>query len=263
MKRSLLVLLLVGLTACGAAPTAVDETQNWSAEKIYNTAMDELHAGNYTKSVKLFETLEARYPYGRFAQQAQLEVAYAYYKDNEAVSAVAACDRFIKLHPNSPNIDYVYYLKGLANFTQDKNLLSVLANQDITERDPNSAISSFNAFHELTTRFPDSKYTPDALARMKYLVNVLGWHEIHIAHYYYNRQAYIAAINRVQYSLTHYPQAPANEQGLAIMVRSYDAMKMPGMRDDTQRILEKNFPNSQYLKGNLDPTKPWWQFWTL
>ncbi len=262
MIRSLLVLLLVGLTGC-ATSKPVDDTKNWSAQKIYSAAIHELHAVNYEKSIKLFESLEARYPYSQYAQQAQLEVAYAYYKDSEATSAVAACDRFIKLHPKDENIDYVYYLKGLANFPEETNLFARIANQDITERDPRSTISSFNAFRELSTRFPDSKYTPDAIARMKYLVDALGLHEVHIAHYYYIRKAYVAAIDRVQYSLVHYPQAPANELGLAIMVRSYDAMGMPTLRDDTLRILVKNFPHSSYIHGPFDPAKPWWEFWAL
>ncbi len=262
MIRSLLVLLLIGLTAC-ATVKPEDDTKNWSAQKIYSEGMRELQAANYEKSVKLFDSLEARYPYSHYAQQAQLEVAYADYKNSDAASAVAACDRFIKLHPKNENIDYVYYLKGLANFPADKNLFARIANQDETERDPTTTISSFNAFRELTTHFPDSKYTPDALKRMKYLVNALAQHEIHIAHYYYNRKAYVAAIDRVQYSLLHYPLAPGNELGLAIMVRSYDALNMPTMRDDTLRVLEKNFPNSKYLKEPIDPAKPWWRFWEL
>jgi outer membrane protein assembly factor BamD len=263
MKRSLLVLLLIGLVGCSSTPTAKDETQNWSAQKIYTEAKDTLNSGNYEKAIKLFETLEARYPYGSYAQQAQLEVAYAYYKDNESVSAVAACDRFIKLHPNNPNVDYAYYLKGLSNFTEDQSLFARIADQDMTERDPRSASNSFDSFHELTTRFPDSKYTPDALARMKYLVNALAWHEVHVAEYYYKRGAYIAATNRAQYALTHYPQAPANELGLAIMVRSYDAMGTKELRDDTLRILQKNFPTSKYVNGDFKPKKPWWRFWEL
>ncbi|MHB1676859.1 MAG: outer membrane protein assembly factor BamD [Sulfuriferula sp.] len=262
MKRSLLVLLLVGLTGCATSKPA-DETKDWSAQKMYSAGMKELQAANYEKAIKLLESLEARYPYGHYAQQAQLEAAYAYYKDGEPTSAVAACDRFIKLHPKNANIDYVYYLKGLSNFTEDKNIFARIANQDVTERDPRTVISSFNAFRELTTRFPNSKYTPDALARMKYLVDVLAQHEIHIAHYYYNRKAYVAAVDRAQYALIHYPLAPANELGLAIMVRSYDTMGMPTLRDDTLRILEKNFPHSSYISGPFDPVKPWWRFWEL
>ncbi len=263
MKRILLVLLLVGLVGCSSSPTINDETKNWSAQKIYAEAKDMLNSGTYDKAIKLFETLEARYPYGRYAQQAQLEVAYAYYKDNEPVSAIAACDRFIKLHPNHPNVDYAYYLKGLANFTEDQSLFARIANQDMTERDPRSASNSYAAFQELSTRFPDSKYTPDAIARMKYLIDALAMHEVHVAQYYYKRGAYVAAANRAQYALKTYPQAPANELGLAVMVRSYDALGINDLRDDALRVLQLNFPKSTYINGSFDKTKPWWRFWEL
>ncbi|BBP01254.1 outer membrane protein assembly factor BamD [Sulfuriferula nivalis] len=263
MKRILLVLLLVGLAGCSSTPTTNDETKNWSAQKIYAEAKDMLNSGSYEKAIKLFETLEARYPYGRYSQQAQLEVAYAYYKDNEPVSAVAACDRFIKLHPNHPNVDYAYYLKGLSNFTEDQSFFARIADQDMTERDPRSASNSYASFQELSTRFPDSKYTPDAIARMKYLIDALAMHEVHVAQYYYKRGAYVAAANRAQYALKTYPQAPANELGIAIMVRSYDALGTNDLRDDALRVLKLNFPKSKYIAGNFDKTKPWWRFWEL
>lgn len=263
MKRSLLVLLMVLLAGCGLLPEAGDETRNWSAQKLYAEAKDQLNSGGYEKAIKYFETLEARYPYGRYAQQAQLEVAYAYYKSNEPVSAIAACDRFIKLHPNHPHVDYAYYLKGLANFTEDQGLLARLGDQDMTERDPKAARDAFDAFRELVTRFPDSKYTPDAIARMRYLVNALASHEVHVARYYYKRGAYVAAAKRAQYAVERYPQAPAIEQALAVLVKSYDAMGVTDLRDDALRVLQKNFPNSKYVSGNFDRSKPWWRFWEL
>ncbi len=162
MKRILALILLVLVAGCGLFPETQDETKGWSAQKLYSEAKSEMGDGNYTKAIKYFETLEARYPYGRYAQQSQLEVAYAYFKDNEPISAIAACDRFIKLHPNHPNVDYAYYLKGLANFNEDLGLLGAIANQDLSERDPKAARDSFDAFKELVTRFPGSKYTPDA-----------------------------------------------------------------------------------------------------
>ncbi|MES1999553.1 MAG: outer membrane protein assembly factor BamD [Pseudomonadota bacterium] len=263
MKRSLLVLLVVLLSGCSSLSGSVDETKDWSAQKLYSEAKDQLNTGGYEKAIKYFETLEARYPYGRYAQQAQLEVAYAYYKDNEPVSAIAAADRFIKLHPNHPSVDYAYYLKGLANFTEDQGLLARLGDQDMSERDPKAATESFDAFRELTTRFPDSKYTPDALARMKYLVDALAEHEVHVARYYYKRGAYVAAANRAQYAVTTYPNAPAVEQALAVLVKSYDAMGINDLRDDALRVLQKNFPKSKYVDGNFDKSKPWWRFWQL
>ena len=261
MKRSLAVILILLLSACGLLPEVKDETAGWSADKLYAEAKDEMSGGNYTTAIKYLEKIEARYPYGRYAQQAQIELAYAYFKDNDQASSLAAADRFIKLHPNHPNVDYVYYLKGLVNFNEDRGLLGKLSNQDLTERDPKAARDSFDSFKELATRFPDSKYTPDAIERMRYLVNALASHEVHVAHYYMKRGAYIAAANRAQYALLNYPEAPAIEEALFIMVKAYDALGMNVLRDDADRVMHKNFPNSPYFKGGVNQKDPWWMIW--
>ncbi len=263
MRQILAVLLAAALlNACSLLPEQIDETKDWSAAKLYDKAKADLQDSNYADAVKFFEKLEARYPYGPYAQQAQLEVAYAYYKDNEPVSAIAACDRFIKLHPDHANVDYAYYLKGLANFISDQGMFSGLADQDMSERDPRAAQESFDAFKELTDRFPNSKYTPDALARMRYLVNNLAWHEVHAANYYYKRGAYVAAVNRVKYALEHYQQAPALEQGLTILAKSYDKLGLNALRDDTLRVLKQNFPNGAQPGANgIQAKKAWWRFW--
>ena len=200
-------LLLSGCTWLENLKSQEDETAGWSAQRLYTEAKDAMSSGSWATAVKYFEKLEARYPFGRYAQQAQLEIAYAYYRDNEPASAVAACDRFIKLHPNHPTVDYAYYLKGVVNFYEDQNILTKFAAQDPTERDPRSARDSFAAFKELATRFPDSKYTPDALARMKFLVNALAAHEVHVAQWYIKRGAYVAAANRAAYAVKTYPSA--------------------------------------------------------
>jgi outer membrane protein assembly factor BamD len=263
MKRILAFFLLAtALAGCGLFPEQIDETTGWSANKLYARAKESLADGNYTQAVQYFEKLEARYPYGPYAQQAQLEIAYAYYKDNEPISAIAACDRFIKLHPNHPNVDYAYYLKGLANFVEDRSLLASIGDQDMSERDPRAAREAFAAFKELAARFPESKYTPDAIARMKYLVNALAYHEVHVARYYYTRGAYVAAANRTKYAVENYPQTPAVEEALAIMARSYDQMGMADLRDDALRVLKTNYPNSPWLSGDgLKKDKAWWRFW--
>lgn len=265
MRRILAPLLVaVILAGCGLLPEQADETRDWSAARLYTEAKSQLAEGNYERAIKLFERLEARYPYGPYAQQAQLEVAYAYYKDNEPVSAIAAADRFIKLYPNHPHVDYAYYLKGLANFIEDRGLLAGLGGQDMSERDPRAARESFDAFKELVTRFPDSKYTPDALARMRYLVNALASHEVHVARYYFKRGAYVAAANRGKYVVEHYQQAPALEEALYIMAMSYDRLDLADLRDDALRVLRQNFPTSPYLAGKdprKDKERPWWRFW--
>lgn len=263
MQRILAFLMAMSLfTGCSLLPDQIDETKNWSASKLYYTAKESLGEGDFAKAIKLFETLEARYPYGAYAQQSQLEVAYAYYKDNEPASAIAACERFIKLHPNHPNVDYAYYLRGLANFVEDQTFFARFGDQDLSDRDPKSAREAFDAFQQLSTRFPESKYAPDAVARMKYLVNNMAANEVHVARYYYKRGAYVAAANRAKYVLEHYQQAPALEEALAVMVRSYDKLGMNDLRDDALKVLKHNFPKSPFLNGDvLGKEKSWWKFW--
>ena len=249
------------LAGCGLLPEQKDETIGWSANKLFAEAKSASSEGLDDKAIKYSEKLESRYPYGRFAQQAQMEIAYAYWKSGELPSAIAACDRFIKLHPNHPNVDYVYYLKGLVTFNEDLGLLGPISRQDMTERDPKGARESFEAFRELITRFPDSKYTPDAVLRMKYLVNALAQLEVHVARYYMKRGAYLAAVNRAQFALKNYPEAPATEEALFIMVKGYDQMGMDDLRDDAERVMRKNYPNSEYYVRGLERKEPWWKLW--
>jgi outer membrane protein assembly factor BamD len=260
IQRSLAVvsMLLVGwlLGACAQFKDDYDETKGWSAAKLYTEAKSNLSERNFEQAIKYYQKLEARYPYGRFAQQAQIEVAYAHYKQGEPALAVAASDRFIKMHPNHPNVDYVYYLKGLANFNEDLGIMGFIGQQDMTERDPKAAVESFDAFKELVARYPESKYTPDAIERMKYLVNSLASHEVHVARYYMKRGAYVAAVNRIQYALKTYPTAPANEEGLVMLVQAYDKLGMTDLRNDAERVMKRNFPNSVHLKGG--PGRSWW-----
>ncbi len=259
---ALLVVLLTVLSAgCGLLPEETDETIGWSANKLYAEAKTAMGEGAYDKAVKYFEKLEARYPYGRYAQQAQLEVAYAYYKQQEKPQAIAACERFIRLHPNHPNVDYAYYLKGLVNFNEDLGLLGHVSMQDLTERDPKAAAESFEDFKALVNKFPESKYAKDAALRMAYLVNALASHEVHVASYYMRRGAYVAAANRAQTTVKTYPDAPAVEEALFILVKAYDKLGMNDLRDDAERVMRKNFPNSEYYVRGLNKDVPWWKLW--
>ncbi|MDP1559144.1 MAG: outer membrane protein assembly factor BamD [Nitrosomonas sp.] len=267
MLRSLTLFLVVLLvSACGLLPNKEEDTRDWSANKFYSEAKEKLNDGNYSAAIKLFEALEARYPYGRFAQQAQLEVVYAYYKDQEHASAIAAAERFIKLHPNHENVDYAYYLKGLANFNDNWGILSFLMQgvleQDMSERDSKASRESFEDFRVLVTRFPDSKYAPDARQRMAHLINVVAMSEVHVARYYLRRKAYVAAANRAQYALKEYPTTPATEEALFIMIRAYEELGMIDLRNDAARVLQRNFPDSPFLSG-LNPieNRPWWRIW--
>jgi len=250
------------LSGCSSLDSANDETLGWSAQRIYGEAKDAQAGRDWQKAIKLLEKLEARYPYGRYAQQAQLEVAYCQYKDGERASAIAATDRFIKLYPNHPNVDYAWYLKGLVNFNSLEGVLSWLTTPDMSDRDPKASREAFLAFKEVVVRFPDSRYAPDAGARMRYLVNALANSEVAVARYYMKRTAYVAAANRAQYAIEHYPQAPSVEEAMVILMQAYDALGLTELRDSTQRVLLKNFPDTPYLKpGGVKKKIPWWRLW--
>lgn len=258
-KKLLGLALFISLTGCGVFGDKVEESKNWTAEKLYAEAKDELAASSYERAISLFERLESRFPFGDYAQQAQVEIAYAHYKAGDPVQALAAVERFIKLHPNHVNVDYMYYLRGLITFNDDLGLMGTIANQDITERDPKATRDSFDAFKQLATQFPNSKYTPDAIIRMKYLVNALAQYDVHVARYYLRRNAYLAAANRAQSAITEYPDAPAIEEALYILTQSYDKMGLTELRDDANRVFQKNFPSSKFT--NKDKQKSWWQVW--
>jgi outer membrane protein assembly factor BamD len=263
MWRSLAVLMCAAvLSGCGFKFGEQDETEGWTAQRLYEEAKDQMSSGSYDRAITYFEKLEARYPYGRYAQQSQLEIAYAYYRNNDPAQAISACDRFIKLHPNHPNVDYAYYLKGVINFYEDQSALAKWSGQDPAERDPRSARDSFAAFKELVKRYPKSKYVPDATERMNFLVNGLASHEVYVARYYFARGAYVAAANRAQYAVKTYPETPAVEEALYIAIKSYEKLGMKELQADTERVLRANFPNSPALKGESPvPGPPWWKIW--
>ena len=253
-RLSVAILPLILIAGCAIDP--IDETKNWTPERIYSAAQEELESKNYQKAVGYYEKLESRYPYGRYAQMAQIETAYAQWKDGNPEQALAAVDRFIKLHPESPNVDYAYYLKGRINFNEELGIMGYIAPKDMTERDPKAAQEAFDAFKELVTRYPDSKYAPDARLRMNYLVNALAAAEVNVAEYYLRRGAYVAAVNRAQYAVVNYPKAPAIERALKVLVKAYDGMGVADLRDDARRTLDASYPGTKVVLGN----KSWWQF---
>lgn len=248
------------LAACSSKP--VDKTSGWSPNRIHAEARDELSAGAFDKAIPLYETLEGRAAGTPLAQQAQLDKAYAQFKDGQKAEAIATLDRFMRLHPASPAIDYALYMKGVINFNDELGLFAFLSRQDLSERDQKAAKEAFESFNELVTRFPDSRYAPDARARMRYTVNALAQYEVHVARYYYTRGAYVAAVNRAQQALADYRDAPALEEALYILTQAYDKLGMNDLRDDARRVLDQNYPNSSYpSRGFRAADKPWWQLW--
>ena len=265
MKRSVIGLAAIAFAAmlagCGTWGGKADAKKDWGPQEFYTAAKEELNNGNWKAAVTLFEQLESKFPFGKFAQQAQIEIAYAYYKEGETAQALSAIERFLKLHPNHANADYALYLKGLVNSKEDLGPLARVISQDLADRDPKAAKESFEVFKELVNRFPDSRYADDARQRMAYLVEALARHEIHVAEYYLRRGAYLAAVNRAQDVIQRFPNAPTRREALDIMVEAYDRMGMSDLRDDTKKVLAKNFPTDPMGQAGRNRGGSWWKFW--
>lgn len=245
-KIALIIILALAVTGCSRFKDKADddETATWSAERHYAEARGALEAGDYGKAVELYQKLEGRFPFGVYGQQALLDLAYAYYKNEEPDASVAASERFIKLYPQNAHVDYAYYIKGLANFNRGKSgLTERYLPIDSSQRDPASALVAFQDFSELTRLFPDSQYAQDATQRMIYLRNLLAEHEINVANYYMRRGAFVAAVNRARYVVEKYPRTPSIPDALTIMAKAYKIMGMEDLSYDAARVLELNYPN--------------------
>jgi outer membrane protein assembly factor BamD len=252
------------LAACGTNPQ--DEYANITPDKLYADAKDDQAEGNFETAIKKLEKVEARASGTLLSQQAQLDLAYAYYKTGEKAQALAKLERFIRLHPTSPALDYAYYMQGLVNFNDDLGLFGRIAHQDLSERDQQASRDSYESFKQLIERFPTSQYTPDARLRMNHIVNSLAAGEVHVARYYLRRGANLAAANRAQQALKEFPQSPATEEALSIMAKAYSALGLTQLHDDAQRVLKQSFPQSIYLEDEetqaaAKAKKPWWQLW--
>lgn len=246
VKHLLLIAVLALTAACGSKEIKVDE--NLSEDELYQQAQTDLKNNNFSRAASKLKALESRYPFGRYAEQAQLELIYANYQNQEPEAARSAADRFIRLHPQHPNVDYAYYLKGLASFSRDQGILARFLPLDLTKRDPGAARDSFNEFAQLTNRYPDSRYAPDAKARMIYLRNLLAAYEIHVAHYYLRRQAYVAAANRGRYVVENYQGTPSVGDGLATMVEAYQQLGLNDLAATSLQTLRLNYPDHPSLK---------------
>ena len=220
-----------------------DEYTNWTAEKFRTEAKAAVDAGSYEKAIKLYEALESRYPFGEDSAQTQLDIAYAYFKNNDPDSAIAAADRFIKMNPRSPGVDYAYYLKGLVNYNRGIGFIDRFLPTDTSQRDPGTARDALNNFEELIRRFPQSKYVPDARLRMIALKNNLAMYEVHVARYYMKRKAYVAAVGRASTVIEKYQRTPAVPYALLVLQEAYTKLDMLDLARDTTRVYELNYPN--------------------
>ena len=259
LLRNLLVLVLMAsmLSACAVfKKDKVDE--NATAEELYARAQKSMDKKNWTTAVERLRAVEAKFPYGVYAEQAQLDTVYAYYRNSEPGLAISSADRFIKLHPTHDSVDYAYYLKGLASFEEDRSTWGVLLGKnDLSDRDPTLTLNALNAFREVYTRFPQSQYAPSAKERVAYLTNTLAKHEIAVAGYYYARGAHVAVVNRAKGVVEEYPGTPSVEVALALLIYSYTEMGLNDLADDSRRVLELNFPDSRYLDGKASLSGQW------
>ncbi|RQW81266.1 MAG: outer membrane protein assembly factor BamD [Methylococcus sp.] len=238
----MLLTLTLMLGACSdTKDETTDEYSEWTAEQFYREARDALNEKRWEKATKLYEKLEARYPFGKYATQAQLDVAYAYYKNDEPDSAIAAADRFIKLNPSHPSVDYAYYIKGLVNYNRGIGFIDRFIPTDSSQRDPGSAMDAYKDFEELLRRFPDSRYADDSRKRLIALRNNLAMHEIHVADFYMRRGAYLAAARRCAEVVRKYERTQAVPVALEIMEQAYRKLGMTQLADDAKRVYDANY----------------------
>ena len=262
-------ILILSLSGCAWFKDAVDETSDWSANQLYSEAKEKLAEKNYEKAIEYLEILQARYPFGRYAQQAELEIAYAYYKFEEPDLAIAAADRFIKIYPRHPNVDYAWYLKGLTNYNRGKSIVEKYLPQEPSERDTFTMRAAYDDFEQLVRLYPNSSYAIDAAQRMIHLRNNMAEYEIHVADYYMRREAYVAAANRGEYVIENYQRTPAVPDALVVMARAYRIMGVDDLADDAIRVLRLNYPDNPDLALLDDPRgydkaqkdSRWWKFW--
>ena len=255
----MLLTLTLMLGACSdTKDETTDEYSEWTAEQFYREARDALNEKRWEKATKLYEKLEARYPFGKYATQAQLDVAYAYYKNDEPDSAIAAADRFIKLNPSHPSVDYAYYIKGLVNYNRGIGFIDRFIPTDSSQRDPGSALDAYKDFEELLRRFPDSRYAEDSRKRLIALRNNLAMHEIHVADFYMRRGAYLAAARRCAEVVRKYERTQAVPVALEIMEQAYRKLGMTQLADDAKRVYDANYaegaPGQAAKDVNYEPS---------
>ena len=244
----LLIMTFSGCSSLGSIFEEKDPTVGLTASQLYAQGKEFLDAADFNNAIKLFEILEARYPFGKYSTQAMLDISYAYYASNQKDEAIIEINRFIRLYPNHPNVSYAYYLRAISNFDKDANIISRFFGHDPSRYDVTDLKNSFNDFTTVVNRFPDSKYADDSINRLRYIKNQIARNELYIAKYYDKRSANIAAIERVKYMLENYGGTPSSEEGLVILVKNYNDLKLYDLAYDSARVLKKNFPDYRIIK---------------
>jgi outer membrane protein assembly factor BamD len=258
LLRLLILCCALTLAGCANKGQEFDPTANWTPERLFEDGKAEMNSGNWKLAKERFGAIEARFPFGAYAQQAMMDLAFCEWKDKETDKALSTIARFMQQYPSHPGMDYMIYLKGLINFTPPSAMFSNITQQNPGERDPKALRQSYAAFNELIDRYPQSRYASDARKRIVWLVDTISQNELFVARYYYERYAYVAAINRAQTVITDFEGVPAAEPALYIMMKSYEKLGMTDMRNDTERVLLKNYPDTRLIKEGFPDKYSWW-----
>ena len=241
-KRAATVVMAaaIAVAAAGCTQVEIDHTQGWTAEQLYEEARLAVEDADWTRAQDYYTKLESRYPFGRYAQQAQIESAYAYWREGDVEQCVQACDRFLRQYPDHANSDYVLYLKAISTLNQRNTIFTALLTQDIYERDADAAQTAFDTFKELIERFPQSRYAHEARRRMHELVLSQAHHEYNIAKFYFDRHAYVAAIERAQNVVRTFQQTPYSDDALKLIRDCYEQLGVKDLESDVNRVIELN-----------------------
>ena len=227
-----------------------DTTVGLTAAELYGEGKEFLNLEDFNNAIKYFEVLESRFPFGKYSTQAMLDLSYAYYASEQRDKAIIEINRFIRLYPNHPEVSYAYYLRALANFDKDANVLTRFFGYDPSRYDVTALKESFNDFSIVVNRYPETKYADDSLNRLIYIRNQIARNELYIAEYYSKRSAHVAAIERIKYMLENYGGTPSTEKGLLILVESYNNLNMRQLAFDSARVLKKNYPEYNIEEKN-------------
>jgi outer membrane protein assembly factor BamD len=249
LATAMIAVMLITVSGCRKDK---DIENNKPAAEMYEDAKRYLNGQNWQRAINQYQQLSTRYPFGRYTEQAQLELAYAYHKGGRPEAALSTADRFIRTYPSHPNVDYAFYIRGLTNYEQRVGFMERMMPSRVRDRDQTAAREAFRDFDELIRRFPDSRYAPDARQRMVFLRNNLSFYELDVARYYLRRKAYVASANRARYAIETYPGSPELGNALEILHVSYTEMGLPELAEDTMKVLVLNYPDHPYVTGEKD-----------
>lgn len=242
--KIIFIALTLVLTGCSSSDQVLEKVPDKSAQALFVDARTALDDGLYQKAISTLSAIDSRFPFGPISHQVQLDLIYAYYKVGDSAQGIALTDRFLRLNPNNPNVDYVYYMRALINLSTEDNLFQDIVGIDRSDRDPNASRAAFNDFKRIVTNYPESKYAADSRKRMIEIKSRLAKYELSVAEFYLKREAYASAANRGRYIIEYFTPSPEVESALEIMVECYDKLGLVDLKKNTLQVLAANYPTN-------------------